>query len=59
MSKWLKAAFLAAPLIGCSGRKRTPVLENVLGHTKSDTITVLNSYQQRQTVISTDPKNLE
>ncbi len=43
----------------CSGRKRTSVLENVLGHTMSDTITVLNSYQERRAVISTYPKNLE
>ncbi len=40
----------------CSGRKRTSVLENVLGHTKSAAITVLNSYQDMQTVISPYPK---
>jgi hypothetical protein len=34
--------------VGCSGRKRMSVLENVLGHTMSYTITVLNSYQERQ-----------
>ncbi|MCJ7569477.1 MAG: hypothetical protein MUO58_18370 [Anaerolineales bacterium] len=45
--------------VGCSGRKRTSVQENVLGHTLGDTITVLNSYQERQTVISPYPKNLE
>ena len=42
-----------------SGRKRTSVLENVLGHRMSDTIMVLNSYQKRQTVISPYPNNLE
>ena len=46
-------------LLGCSGRKRTSVLENVLGHTKSAAITVLNSYQDMQSVISPYPKNLE
>ena len=39
-------------LEGCSGRNRTSALENVLDRTLSDTITVLNSYQERQTVIS-------
>ncbi len=38
--------------VRCSGRNRTSVLENVLDRTLSDTITVLNSYQERQTVIS-------
>jgi hypothetical protein len=32
----------------CSGRKRISVLENVLGHTMSDTIIVLNSCQERR-----------
>ena len=44
---------------GCSGRNRTSVLENVLGHTMSDTITVLSSHQERQTVVSPYPNNLE
>ncbi len=43
----------------CSGRKRTSVLENVLGHTMNDTTTVLNSYPERQTVIFTLSENLE
>ena len=43
----------------CSGRKRTSVLENVLGHRMSDTIMVLNSYQERQIVISPYPNNVE
>jgi hypothetical protein len=32
---------------GCSGRKWTSVLENVLGYTVSATITVLNSYSMK------------
>ena len=51
--------FLILYADGCSGRKRTSVLENVLGHRMSDTIMVLNSYQERQTVISPYPNNLE
>ena len=60
----LAGLLLCGPVLGliagaCSGRKRTSVLENVLGHIMSATITVLNSYQDRQTVISPYPKNLE
>ena len=47
------------PTPRCSGRKRTSVLKNVLGHTMSDTITVLNYYLERQTVISPYSKDLE
>ena len=55
----MQGASLFREFIPCDGRKRISVQENGLEHTLSDTITVLNSYQERQTVISPYPNNLE